>query len=122
MEASAAPGRKVKMTDGERVIFTEEGYPSQYLKLIASCEVDDVSLESLEDFVKRRRKRLGISSNSTRCDGRGNGLGSAQLFQLVQQPVHFLEQLLFGVDAAPKDDARPRRVQTLTFETAHTMG
>lgn len=44
--------------DGERVVFTEEGTPNQYLKLVASGEVDDVLLEALEDFVKRQRKRL----------------------------------------------------------------
>lgn len=43
---------------GERVVFTEEGQPNQYLKLIAAGEVDDLLLEALEDFVKRRRKLL----------------------------------------------------------------
>ena len=48
---------------GERIVFTEEGKPSQYPKLIASGDVDDGLLEALEDFVKRQRKRL-IASES----------------------------------------------------------
>lgn len=52
-------GSQVKLMDGERVVFTEEGTPNQYLKLVASGDVDDVLLEALEDFVKRQRKRLG---------------------------------------------------------------
>ena len=51
---------KVKVMDSERVAFTEEGQPGQYLKLIASGEIDDTLLEALEDYVKRQRKRLGI--------------------------------------------------------------
>jgi hypothetical protein len=49
---------KVKVMESERVAFTEEGQPGQYLKLIASGEVDDTMLEALEDFVKRQRKRI----------------------------------------------------------------
>jgi hypothetical protein len=56
------PGGKVKIMDGERVAFTEEGQPGQYLKLIASGTVDDTMLEALEDFVKRQRKRLAAAS------------------------------------------------------------
>ncbi len=46
--------------DGERIAFTEEGQPGQYLKLVAAGEVDDTLLEALEDYVKRQRKRLAI--------------------------------------------------------------
>jgi hypothetical protein len=53
-----------KLMDGERVVFTEEGGPSQYLKLIASGDVDAVLLEALEDFVKRQKKRLGMKERS----------------------------------------------------------
>lgn len=42
----------------ERVVYVEEGGPGQYLKLVASGEVDDYLLEAIEDFVKRQRKRL----------------------------------------------------------------
>jgi hypothetical protein len=52
---------QVKVMDGERIAFTEEGQPGQYLKLIASGEVDDTLLEALEDFVKRQRKRLAAA-------------------------------------------------------------
>lgn len=55
------PKGQVKVMEGERVAFTEEGQPGQYLKLIASGEFDDTLLEALEDFVKRQRKRLGIT-------------------------------------------------------------
>ena len=44
--------------EGERIVFTEEGQPNQYLKLVASGAIDDGLLEALEDFVKRQRKRL----------------------------------------------------------------
>jgi hypothetical protein len=54
----AIKGQQVKIMDGERIVFTEEGSPNQYLKLVASGEVDDGLLEALEDFVKRQRKRL----------------------------------------------------------------
>jgi hypothetical protein len=56
--------QQVKIMDGERIVFTEEGSPNQYLKLLASGEVDDFLLEALEDFVKRQRKRLKAASGS----------------------------------------------------------
>lgn len=59
-EKPPAPKGQVGIMEGERVAFIEEGQPGQYLKLIASGEVDDTLLEALEDFVKRQRKRLGI--------------------------------------------------------------
>jgi hypothetical protein len=55
------PGGKVKVMESERVAFTEEGQPGQYLKLIASGTVGDTMLEALADFVKRQRKwRLAL--------------------------------------------------------------
>lgn len=48
----------VRLMEGERIVFTEEGRPGQYLKLIASDDFDDTMLEALEDFVKRQRRRL----------------------------------------------------------------
>jgi hypothetical protein len=50
--------RKVTLMDGERVVFTEESDPQNYLKLIASGDVDETMLEALEDYVKRQKKRL----------------------------------------------------------------
>jgi hypothetical protein len=44
--------------DGERIVFTEESTPQNYLKLIASGEVDETMLEALEDYVRRQKKRL----------------------------------------------------------------
>lgn len=57
-----APKRKVQVMESERVAFIEENQPGQYLKLIASGEVDDTMLEALEDYVRRQRKRLGRMS------------------------------------------------------------
>jgi hypothetical protein len=54
------PKGQVKLMEGERVAFTEEGLPGQYLKLIASGDIDETLLEALQDFVKRQRKRLGL--------------------------------------------------------------
>jgi len=68
-----APEGKVKIMDGERVAFTEEGQPGQYLKLVASGEVDDTMLEALEDYVKRQRKRLAASGGGGGGDTLGNG-------------------------------------------------
>ena len=52
------PKPQVSVMDGERVAFIEEGQPGQYLKLVASGDVDDYLLEALEDYVRRQRKRL----------------------------------------------------------------
>lgn len=54
----SVPHGKVKLMDGERIVFTEESNPQSYLKLIASGEVDETMLEALEDYVKRQKKRL----------------------------------------------------------------
>ncbi|WP_315807313.1 MULTISPECIES: hypothetical protein [unclassified Bradyrhizobium] len=51
---------RVTVMEGERVVFTEETNPQNYLKLIASGEVDETMLDALEDYVKRQKKRLGI--------------------------------------------------------------
>lgn len=50
--------RTVKIMDGERVVFTEEAQPEQYVKLVASGDIDAVLLDAIEDFVKRQRRRL----------------------------------------------------------------
>jgi hypothetical protein len=55
------PQGKVKLMDGERIVFTEETNPQNYLKLIASGDVDETMLDALEDYVKRQKKRLGIT-------------------------------------------------------------
>ena len=47
--------------DGERIVFTEESNPQNYLKLIASGDVDETMLEALEDYVKRQKRRLSTS-------------------------------------------------------------
>lgn len=59
-----APKGQVAVMTGERVAFTEESQPGQYLKLIASGDFDDLMLEALEDFVKRQRKRLAQATQN----------------------------------------------------------
>jgi type II secretory pathway component PulF len=48
------------MMDGERVVFTVETNPQNYLKLVVSGEVDGTMGEALEDYVKRQKRQLGI--------------------------------------------------------------
>jgi hypothetical protein len=48
------------MMDGERVVFTVETNPQNYLKLVVGGEVDGTMCEALEDYVKRQKRRLGI--------------------------------------------------------------
>jgi hypothetical protein len=66
---STSPQGKVKLMDGERIVFTEESNPQSYLKLIASGDVDETMLEALEDYVKRQKKRL--SQSTAQRFGRG---------------------------------------------------
>ena len=56
--AAPPPQERVNLMAGERVVFTEESNPQNYLKLIASGDVDETMLEALEDYVKRQKKRL----------------------------------------------------------------
>jgi len=53
-----------KMMDGERIVFVEEGGPAQYLKLVASGDLDETLLEALEDYIKRQKKRLAATRAS----------------------------------------------------------
>ncbi len=48
-----------KLMDGERIVFVEESGPAQYLKVVASGDLDETLLEALEDYIKRQKKRLG---------------------------------------------------------------
>jgi hypothetical protein len=59
---------KVRIMDGERVVFTEEANPQQYVKLVVSGDVDEALLDALQDYVKRQKKRLGISHSKTTAD------------------------------------------------------
>jgi hypothetical protein len=40
------------------ILRAEESNPQNYLKLVASGEVDETMLEALEDYVKRQKKGL----------------------------------------------------------------
>lgn len=46
---------KVRIMDGERVVFTEESNPQQYVKLVVSGDVDETLLDALQDYVSDRR-------------------------------------------------------------------
>jgi hypothetical protein len=39
-------------------VFTEENSPENYVKLVASGQVDATLLDAIEDYVKRQKKRL----------------------------------------------------------------
>ncbi|MDF1600529.1 hypothetical protein PZ895_12240 [Mesorhizobium sp. YIM 152430] len=69
----APPSRRVppnllmidaEANEQERTVYCEEGAPGQYLKLVASGDLDDYLLEAIEDFVKRQRKRLARKAGS----------------------------------------------------------
>ena len=66
---SLPPQGRVKLMDGERIVFTEESNPQNYLKLVASGEVDETMLEALEDYVKRQKKRLAPKSGENALSG-----------------------------------------------------
>lgn len=51
-----------RIMEGERVVFSEETGADQYLKLIAAGETNEGLLEALEDYIRRQRKRLGITA------------------------------------------------------------
>jgi hypothetical protein len=55
---NSTPQGKANLMDGERVVFTEGTNPQNYLKSVASGEVDETMLEAHEDYVKRQKKRL----------------------------------------------------------------
>ncbi|UPA24582.1 hypothetical protein [Shinella oryzae] len=48
----------LSIAQSERIVLTEESEPGQYIKLIASGDIDEGLIEALEDFIKRQRKRL----------------------------------------------------------------
>ena len=62
-----------ELMSGERVVFVDEAGASQYLKVIASGDIDAGSLDALKDFIKRQEKRLGTSpAPSTGSDAGSN--------------------------------------------------
>lgn len=65
----------VTVMAGERVVFTEENAPQQYVKLIAAGEIDDILLDALDAFVDRQRRRLERASKTP--TGRAHEPGTA---------------------------------------------
>jgi hypothetical protein len=53
----------VRIMENERVVFSEENSGTQYLKLVASGDLDESLLEALEDYIKRQKKRLGVTQH-----------------------------------------------------------
>jgi len=41
----------------ERIVFLEESFPEQYIKVSVCGDIDDLMLYALEEFVKHQRKR-----------------------------------------------------------------
>lgn len=46
---------------GERLVFSEELNEENYVKLIVKGEMSEILVDALDDYVKRLRRRLGIS-------------------------------------------------------------
>jgi glucose/arabinose dehydrogenase len=101
--ATPVPQGKVKLMDGERIVFTEESNPQSYLKLIASGDVDETMLEALEDYVKRQKRRLGVAVPRT------PGTGGQVPFMITNAQKQQLREM--GHD----DDA----INKMTPEQAH---
>ncbi|WP_376096846.1 hypothetical protein ACE7GA_05620 [Roseomonas sp. CCTCC AB2023176] len=54
----AAPQRGVPLMEAERIVFTEEGGPNQYVKLVASGPLDESLLDAISNYVERQKRRL----------------------------------------------------------------
>lgn len=54
------PPAGAKVMQGEREIFKEEEAPQQHLRLIVAGDLSAYLLDTLDDFVERQRKRLGL--------------------------------------------------------------
>ena len=66
-----APARSgVQLMSGERIVFVEESSPAQYLKLVATGDLNLDMLEALEDYVKRQKRR--ILKNKSISEGDNN--------------------------------------------------
>lgn len=50
--------QEVPVVAGERVVFVEEGGPSQYVKLVAAGPLDEILLDAITDYVARQKRRL----------------------------------------------------------------
>jgi hypothetical protein len=103
------PKGKVTVMAGERIVFTEESGPQNYLKLVASGDVDETMLEALEDYVKRQKRRLGVAAPQTVAAGgkvpfmitqaqkealRAKGFEDDQIAHMTPEKVHQLLGIL----------------------------
>lgn len=48
--------------EGERVVFSEEVGSANYLKLVASGDMNVDLLDALADFIRRQKRRLGLTN------------------------------------------------------------
>lgn len=96
---------QISVMEGERVVFTEEGQPNQYLRLVASGLLDDGLLDALEDFVKRQRRRVTANPNEAlrrdrerfQCDlakFEAVGLGQSSGAETIRRWIVEVDQLL----------------------------
>jgi glucose/arabinose dehydrogenase len=92
--------------DGERIVFTEESNPHNYLKLVASGDVDEMMLEALEDYVKRQKRRLGAAAPRSAV-----GSGGQVPFMITQAQKEALREKGF------EDD----QIVQMTPEKAHQL-
>ena len=51
---------RTAISEGERVVFVEEGAPGQHVKLVVSGELDEFTLEALTNYIERQKRRLGL--------------------------------------------------------------
>jgi hypothetical protein len=51
----------VAINEAERIVFVEEGMRGQYVKLVVSGELDEITLEALSDYIERQKRRLKLS-------------------------------------------------------------
>lgn len=55
---------KVPLMEGERIVFAEESGPQQYLRIVASGEIDTYFVGALDDYVRRQKGRLGVNDGN----------------------------------------------------------
>lgn len=122
----ATPQGKVKLMDGERIVFTEESNPQNYLKLIASGDVDETMLEALEDYVKRQKKRLVSLYQAGIAQMAASGQKPLQSFLNSAQGNADPSQVSLMITKVQKDALRAKgfeddQIANMTPEKAHQL-
>lgn len=60
--------REVGLMEGERVVFVEEAAPAQYMKIVASGELDETLLDALTNYIDRQKRRIRVSEGKKQVD------------------------------------------------------